>query len=175
MFRVYRSIGGDSTNVGRRQFAARCMAYLMLRAVGTFAPLSNPNSPAQFLAALRTADAGNWTSEGIFGGAYGKVLIWSFEKQNLDGGARPSVDVYIDDGRAGEYAYLPVHWATTTIWNRRNADGLLTHEEPALTETNYAYVKIKNRGTSVANNVIVKGYHCKPSAGVPQPRMVCPV
>jgi hypothetical protein len=78
----------------------------------------------------------------------------------------PPVDVYIDDGRAGEYAYLPVHWATTTIWNRRSADGLAAHEEPALGETNYAYVKIKNRGTSVANNVIVKGYHCKPSAGV---------
>ena len=46
------------------------------------------------------------------------------------------------------------------------------HEEPALLDaagmpaTNYAYVKIKNRGTSVANNVVVKGYHCKPSAGV---------
>ncbi len=167
MFRVYRSIGGDdSTSVSRREFAARCMAYLMLRGVGTLTPLSNPGSPALFLAALLTADALNWTSEGVFGGAYGKVLTWSFEKQNLNGGALPSVDVYIDDGRAGEYAYLPVHWATTTIWNRRNADGLAGHEEPALEETNYAYVKIKNRGTSVASDVIVKGYHCKPSAGV---------
>lgn len=166
MFRVYRSIGGDSTSVGRREFAARCMAYLMLRAVGTLSPVSNPNSPALFLNALLTADAGNWTSEGVFGGAYGKVLTWSFEKQNLNGGVPPSFDVYIDDGRAGEYDYLPVHWATTTIWNRRNADGVAGHEEPALGETNYAYVKIKNRGTWTANNVIVKGYHCKPSAGV---------
>ncbi|CAG0938736.1 hypothetical protein GALLN_00362 [Gallionellaceae bacterium] len=166
MFRVYRSLGGDSTDVGRREFAARCMAYLMLRAVGTLTPMSNPGTPAQFLTALLTADAGNWTSEGIYGGAYGKVFTWSFEKQNLNGGALPSVDVYIDDGRAGEYAYLPVHWATTTIWNRRNADNLAGHQEPALGETNYAYVKIKNRGTSVANNVVVKGYHCKPSAGV---------
>lgn len=166
MFRVYRSIGGDSTNFGRREFAARCMAYLMLRAVGTLTPMSNPGTPAQFLTALLAADALNWTSEGIYGGAYGKVFTWSFEKQNLNGGAKPSVDVYIDDGRAGEYAYLPVHWATTTIWNRRNADNLAGHQEPALGETNYAYVKIKNRGTSVANNVVVKGFHCKPSAGV---------
>jgi hypothetical protein len=166
MFRVYRSIGGDSTSVGRREFAARCMAYLMLRAVGTLTPMSNPNTPALFLAALLTADAGNWTSEGVFGGAYGKVFTWSFEKQNLNGGAKPSVDVYIDDGRAGEYEYLPVHWATTTIWNRRHADDKTTHQEPKLGHTNYAYVRIKNRGTSVANNVIVKGYHCKPAAGV---------
>src|SRR6476660_9741436 len=101
MFRVYRSIGGDSAALGRRQFAARCMAYLMLRAVGTLTPMSNPSSPAQFLTALITADSGNWTSEGIFGGAYNKVLTWSFEKQNLNGGAKPSIDVYIDDGRAG--------------------------------------------------------------------------
>lgn len=181
MFRAYRSIGGDSTSVARREFAARCMAYLMLRAIGTLTPASNPNSPALFLAALLAADAGNWTSEGIFGGAYGKVLTWSFEKQNLNGGALPPVDVYIEDGRAGEYEYLPVHWATTAIWNRRSPDSLTTHEEPALLDaagnpaTNYAYVKIKNRGTSVANNVIVKGYHCKPSAGVLWPNDLQPM
>lgn len=181
MFRAYRSIGGDSTDLGRRQFAARCMAYLMLRAVGTLTPASNPNSPAQFLTALLTADAGNWTSEGIFGGAYGKVLTWAFEKQNLNSGAPPSIDVYIDDGRAGEYQYLPAHWATAAIWNRRNPDGMAGHEEPALLDaigdpaTNYAYVKIKNRGSSVANNVIVKGYHCKPSAGVLWPNDLQPM
>ena len=174
MFRVYRSIGGDSTSVVRREFAARCMAYLMLRAVGTLTPINNPGSSALFLTALLTADALNWISEGIYGGAYGKVLTWSFEKQNLNGGALPSVDVYIDDGRAGEYTYLPVHFATTTIWNRRLPDDTPGHQEPALGETNYAYVKIKNRGTSIANNVIVRGYHCKPSAGVLWPNDLQP-
>jgi hypothetical protein len=175
MFRAYRSIGGDSTSVIRREIAARCMAYLMLRAVGTLTPMSNPASPAQFLAALLTADAANWMLEGRFGGAYGKVLTWSFEKQNLNGGAPPSVDVYIDDGRVGEYQYLPVHWATTTIWNRRMPDGGTTHQEPALGAPNYAYVKIRNRGTSVANNIIVKGYHCRPSAGVLWPNDLQPM
>ena len=168
MFRAYRSIGGDATRFTRREFAARCMAYLMLRAVGTLTPLSNPSSPAQFLNALLNADAGNWTSEGLFGGAYGKVLIWSFEKQNLNDGARPNVDVYIDDGRAGEYPYLPVYWETVAIWNRHMADGLEGHQEPTV-GTNYAYVKIKNRGTSIANNVVVKAYHCKPLAGLVWP------
>jgi hypothetical protein len=83
--------------------------------------------------------------------------------------------VYIDDGRAGEYQFLPVHWATTKIWNRRHADGGTAHEEPALGATNYAYVKVKNRGTSVANNVIVKAYHCKPSAGVLWPNDLQPM
>ncbi|MGE5212979.1 MAG: hypothetical protein ACM3NN_04710, partial [Nitrospirota bacterium] len=71
--------------------------------------------------------------------------------------------------------YLPVHWATTTIWNRRHADGNTTHQEPKLGHTNYAYVKIKNRGTSVANNVVVEGYHCKPAAGVLWPNDLQPM
>lgn len=169
LFRAYRSIGGDSTTLSRKQFAARFMVYLILRAVGTLTPMTNPGLPANFLTALTTADAGDWTSEGYFGGAYGKVLKWAFEKQNLNGGVPPAVDVYIDDGRGGEYQFQPVHWANESIWNRRHPDGGTVHEEPALTETNYAYVKIKNRGTSIANNVIVKGYHCKPSAGVTWP------
>lgn len=174
LFRAYRSIGGDASSLTRRVFAARCMVYLLFRAVGTLTPMTNPSSPAQLLAALQTADAGNWTSEGIFGGAYGKVLRWAFEKQNLDGGAVPPTDVYIDDGRGGEYPYQPVHWATTTIWNRRNPDGMAGHQEPALGESNYAYVKIKNRGSSQAQNVIVKGFHCKPSAGILWPNDLQP-
>ena len=168
LFRVYRSIGGDSSQFSRREFAARCMAYLMLRAVGTLTPMSNPDFPAQFLDALLVADAGNWASEGIFGGAYGKVLTWSFEKQDLNGGEPPNVDVYIDDGRAGEYEYLENHWQTQTVWNRRMPDGVAGHQEPSL-GTNYAYVKIKNRGTSEAKNVVVKAFHCNPLAGLVWP------
>ena len=40
------------------------------------------------------------------------------------------------------------------------------HEEPALGQTNYAYVKVKNRGTKDATNVIVRGFHTKPGAGL---------
>ena len=45
MFRFYRSIGGDLTSLARREFAARAASYLMLRAVSTLTPLSNPNTP----------------------------------------------------------------------------------------------------------------------------------
>ncbi len=164
MFRAYRSIGGDSTQLTRREFSARVMSYLLLRAVGTLSPVSNPGSPAEYLDALLTADAGDWTTEGLFGGAYGKVLTWSFEKQNLNDGDPPPVDVYIDDGRAGEYEYLADFTDTAAIWNRRSPDGVEAHQEPAL-GTNYAYVKVKNRGTSVANNTVVRGFHCMPFAG----------
>jgi hypothetical protein len=174
MFRVYRSIGGDSTSVNRREFAARCMARLMLRTVETLTPVSNPSSPAAFLTSLIAADKDDWTSEGVFGGAYGKVLTWAFAKQNLNNGAPPSVDVYIDDGRGGEYQYQAVHWNTTTIWNRRKPDDKPNHQKPKLGQPNYAYVKIKNRGTQTANNVVVRGYHCKPSAGVLWPNDLQP-
>ncbi len=166
MFRAYRSIGGDAANVNRRAFAARYMTFLMLQAIGLRNSTNNPSSPDDFLHALRDADATDWTSEGVIGGAYRKVLDWAFEKQNLNNGVPPSVDVYIDDGRAGEYQYVPVYWASTTIWNRRKPDGLSGHQAPELGQINHAYVKIRNWGTSVANTVIVRGYHCKPSAGL---------
>ena len=175
MFRAYRSIGGDATSIHRREFAAHVMAFLMLEAIAQLHPTSNPKSPGEFLNALLTADEADWTTEGAFGGAYGKVLHWAFEKQNLHEGAPPSVDVYIDDGRAGEYHYEPVYWASKAIWNRRKPDDLSGHQEPALGKTNYAYVKIKNRGTSVARNIIVRGYRCKPSAGVLWPHDLHPL
>lgn len=179
LFRAYRSIGGDATDIGRRRFAARYMTYLILRTVGTLTPATNPNHARPFANTMIATDALNWTSEGLFGGAYGKVIRWAFEKQGLrfdtpfptagsvtTVGPPPAVDVYIDDGRAGEYPYQPVHWNTTTIWNRKKPDGGLTHQTPKLNKKNYAYVKIKNRGTQTANNVIVRGFHTKPAAGL---------
>lgn len=183
LFRVYRSIGGDSADVGRRRFASRMMMYLILRAVQGLTPATNPAYARDFAAALMATDELNWTSEGVYGGAYGKVLRWSFELQGEyqsplvvrggpgDGavatrGLPPAQDVYIDDGRGGEYGFQPVHWHTTTVWNRRSADGLAGHQEPELGATNYAYVKVKNRGTQTAANTVVRGYHTKPGAGL---------
>jgi hypothetical protein len=186
MFRIYRSIGGDSSSVDRRWFAARTVAYLMLRAIATLTPATNPATAAPFANALLAVDPLNWTSEGIYGGAYGKVIRWSFEKQGLyqapaaptpvvTAGQPPAVDVYIDDGRSGEYSFQPIHWNTTTIWNRRKPDGKPNHQPPKLGQPNYAYVKVKNRGTQTANNVVVRGYHCKPSAGLLWPNDLQPM
>ncbi|WP_330253408.1 hypothetical protein OG874_02005 [Nocardia sp. NBC_00565] len=179
-FRVYRSLGGDSADLNTRRFAARLTAYLMLRAVATLTPPTNPSSVAGWVTALLDADAGDWTSEGMSGGAYGKVIRWAFEQQGLyqptgaptpvtTVGDPPAVDVYIDDGRTGEYEFQPVYWNNPNVWNRRSADSAQTHEEPWLLRTNYAYCRVRNRGTQTASGVRVKAYHCRPGAGLVWP------
>jgi hypothetical protein len=178
LFRLYQSLGGDSTSVARRQFAARYVCYLIFRAVGTLTPATNPSNAIGFASALMTADLGDWTTEGLSGGAYGKVIRWAFEQQALyrapgvpatSVGAPPLVDVYIENGREGGYTFQPVHWNNTRVWNRRSADGLLTHQEPIVGQPNFAYVKVKNRGTQIATNVRVKGFHCNPGTGLTWP------
>jgi len=180
MFRIYLSLGGGSADINTQRFAARVTVYLVLRAIGTLTPATNPATASGFETALETADSGDWVSENITGGAYRKVIRWAFEKQgmfqasgtatpNNNAGAPPAVDVYIDDGRAGEYSYQPVFWDNQNIWNRTSADGGTTHQDPITNRTNYAYVKIKNRGTQAATNVVVKAFHANPAAGLSFP------
>ena len=98
------------------------MAYLILRAVGTLTPAEQSRPTARLPTRSSPPTPATGPSEGVSGGAYGKVIRWSFEKQNAaTRRRRPArrVDVYIDDGRGGEYQYQPVLWNTTTIWNRR--------------------------------------------------------
>jgi hypothetical protein len=179
-FRIYRSLGGDGTNLATRRMAARVAAYLMLRAVNTLTTMTNPANVTGWVQALLDADALDWVSEGWAGGAYGKVIRWAFEKQGLyqalgaptpvtQEGAPPAVDVYIDDGRNGEYQYQRVHWDCQNVWNRRFADGGTLHEEPLLGQPNFCYVRVRNRGTEEATNVVVRGFHCNPGAGLTWP------
>jgi zinc metalloprotease ZmpB len=180
MFRIYQSIGGDSADIAMQRFAARVTCYLMLTAIGTLNPATNPQDAEHFADALMVADAADWASEGLSGGAYKKVIRWAFERQglyqssgaatpnNLEGDP-PAVDVYIEDGRHGEYQFQPNHWSCQAIWNRRHNDGGAVHEEPVVGVTNYAYVNIKNRGTQLATNVTVRAFHCRPSAGLVYP------
>ena len=185
-FRVYRAIGGDSPDLGRRKFASRAMMYLILRAIHNLTPATNPNYARDFADELLAVDRLNWTSEGMVGGAYNKVIRWSFEKQGeyqtplvthndprfhqvATEGAPPGEDVYINDGRDGEYGYQHIYWNTTTIWNRRQPDGGELHQQPMADVNNYAYVKLRNRGTQTANGVKVHGFHCRPSAGISWP------
>ena len=43
------------------------------------------------------------------------------------------------------------------------------HQEPIVGQTNFAYVRIKNRGTQAATNVVVKGFHALPGVGLVYP------
>ncbi|MEO8429124.1 MAG: hypothetical protein ABI651_18690 [Verrucomicrobiota bacterium] len=180
LFRIYRSIGGDSVDHARRVFASRVAAYLILRGVGTLTPATNPGNALGLCNAMMAVDLLNWTSEGLDGGAYNKVIRWAFEKQGLfqpagaptpvvSAGVPPAVDLYIDDGRTGEYQYQAVHWQNGSIWNRNAADGLPGHQEPILGQPNYAYVQIKNRGASTATAITVRGFHSLPGAGLTWP------
>lgn len=179
MFRIYQSLGGDSTDLNKRWQASRVATYLVLNAVGKLTPGTNPASPLGLYNTLVSADADDWTSEGWAGGAYNKVIRWSFEKQGLFqapgspipttvAGAPPAVDLYIDDGRGGEYPYIAAHWNNGSVWNRQAADGLTGHQSAVEGVDNYAYVRVKNRGTTNASGT-VKLYHCLPGAGLTWP------
>lgn len=176
MFRIYHSIGGGSDDLERRKFASRMTMYLILRAIGTLTPATNPQNALNFANALMAVDLLDWTSERLSGGAYNKVIRWSFEKQGLyqppgtprpiaTAGLPPEVDVYIDDGRGGEYQYQPVYWENPSIWNRRAADAGTTHQAPLPGVTNFAYARVKNRGTKPALNVAVSAFQRRPGGG----------
>jgi hypothetical protein len=179
-FRIYRSIGGDSSDLGRRRFASRVATYLILRTTANLTPGTNPASPQVWCEEMQDADLENWTSEGLFGGAYNKVIRWAFEKQGCyqppgapapvtTPGAPPAVDVYLEDGRNGEYQYQSVHWNCQAIWNRNAADGLAGHQNAIDGQPNFVYGKVKNRGTVAANNVNVRAFHSLPGAGLTWP------
>ena len=115
----------------------------------------------------------DWPAAGISGGAYHKVIRWAFEKQGLyqragtrkpnnKVGAPPPVDVYIEDGRHGEYQHQSDYSNCRAIWNRRQRDRGTDHETPIAGVTNYAYVKIKNRGSKTATKVVVRAFYWRP-------------
>lgn len=179
LFRMYQSIGGDASQVSKRWHASRVATYLVLNAVSKLAPGANANTPLQLHDKLVLADADDWTTEGLAGGAYKKLIRWSFEKQGLfqgpgapvptiQPGAPPAVDLYIDDGRGGEYQYIANHWSNASVWNRTVADGLAGQQPGVAGVESYAYVKVKNRGTTTASGT-VKVYHCLPGAGLTWP------
>lgn len=180
LFRLYRSMGGDAASPASKQFAARFATYLIFRTVGTVTPGSTPD-PINFEVLMESADAFDWVAplETLAGGAYHKVIRWAFEKQglfrgvgdpNTSEGRPPDVDVYIEDGRGGEYQYLANHWSCADIWNRLSVgEGGGVHQEPVVGATNFAYVRIRNRGGQPATDVVVKGFHCLPGVGLTYP------
>jgi hypothetical protein len=153
LFRFYQAIDGDAvTGLGavdfvRRQAAADSATYLIAYAICSLGPtVAVPALDADaFADALMQADIGTWSLAtpkqlavapmGRIGGTAHKVIRWAFEKQGLyvtpgapplaDGsGDPPPIDVYIEDGRHGEYPYIP-DWLTDpgAVWNRHQPDG----------------------------------------------------
>lgn len=181
LFRLYRSIGGDAPQLSTQKRAADTAAYLIFKAIGLLS--STTAFPEVFESNMETADKTTASIQGIPGGALHKVVRWAFEKQGLfqpgaapgqgnnvtTEGNPPAVDVYIDDGRGGEYQYLYNHWSCQDMWVRRSADGGTTHQEPFVNQTNFMYVRVKNRGMQTANEVRVDAYHALPGTGLAFP------
>lgn len=171
LFRFYRSIGGDAADLARRKFAARYSAYLIIRAILSLT--TKPRLPEVFVTALVSADRGTTNFEGHPGGVFHKVIRWAFEKQGLfqppdaptpvmTEGDPPAVDVFIEDGRGGEYAFREEPTDARGIWNRLSPDDGRAHETPVAGVPNFAYVRVGNRGRSRAENVVVRGFQSKP-------------
>ena len=181
-FRIYRSMGGDDPDDTVKAAAAQRIVFLIMKAIASLgpSPIVPTPTPDPWETALENADTSTTNFQGVPGGTAHKVIRWGFEQQGLfqpagaptpvtSPGAPPDVDVYVDDGRGGEYPYQLVFWENTDIWNRLAADGGTTHQTPIVNVTNYGYVRVKNRGTQAANNVVVSGFHCRPSAGLTWP------
>jgi len=179
LFRVYRSTGGDDVVRAVQEFAARYLAFLIMKAIGTLTVTTT--NPDVFATALMDADESTINFEGHPGGAWHKVIRWSFEQQGLyqppgaptpvaQPGAPPAVDIYIDDGRVGTYApYLPDFSNTADIWNRHFPDDGSAHEAPLAGFPNYVYVRVRNRGTQAAADVAVKLFQSDPASGLGWP------
>jgi hypothetical protein len=191
LFNLYRSTGGDSPYLDQQVLASRFVLLVMTHGMASL-PLATttPSTAVSYAQALMNADAGLTTPYvmktlsgdivSVPGGAIGKVVRWAFEKQGLyqppgaptpvaTPGAPPDVDVYIQDAFAGQYDYLQDFWENTSIWNLLAPDPATTpadHQTPIVGQSNYAYVNVSNRGTQPASNVVVSGYHCRPSAGL---------
>ncbi|RAH76622.1 hypothetical protein BO86DRAFT_404483 [Aspergillus japonicus CBS 114.51] len=167
LFRLYRAIGGDAIgDINRQNWASRYALYLILGGIATIT--TTMPMPYQYVSAMIAAD--NGTVLGHPGGAVRKVIRWAFEKQGLyhppgtpdpgvvTEGPPPAVDVYIDDGRDGEYDYNLLSDNTPGIWNRHAADEGQANQTPRPGVQNYCYVAVKNRGTGPANRVRVALY-----------------
>ena len=180
-FDIYRSIGGDDPDsINRRWFASRMMTYLILLGISELSEAANAETAQDWCEMLMAMDNENWTSEGLSGGAYNKVIRWAFEQRGLyqpvgapdpvvTPGDPPEVDVYIDDGRQGHYQFQEVHWQNQSMWNRNDDDGLAGHLPAIEGETNYMYGKVKNRGTTASGDVTVRAFHSLPGAGLTWP------
>lgn len=164
LFQFYRLSGGDLLGYrGVQEHAAKWVVKLLLHAIGTLTPATNPQNAEALYIRIKNADLTINSFQGVPGRRHHKILRWCFERQGafqLSGtplpieavGQPPAVDVYINDGRAGGYAPIqPVFWEAPAIWNRRLQDSGLAHESPDAGKNNYLYVRVANRGGTIAN------------------------
>lgn len=170
LFRYYRAIGGDHTDPAVRLAASRYAAFLIFSAVGAMSSVVQPRNAEDLAEDLMDADLAVTELEGLAGGTTHKVVRWAFEQQGAyqppgvprpvtRPGAPPAVDVYVDDGRGGGYdPQGSFQFSSADVWNRRAADAGTTHQEAVAGRQNFLFVRVKNRGTRSAANVVVEAF-----------------
>lgn len=162
-FRLYQALGGDSKDLCRREWAARYTAYLIFFGVGLLTPITNSPNPESWSGTLQLADRNTVDFEGLIGRCIHKVIRWAFEKQNAYGGLPPAVDLFINDGRMGEYQYDGDIYNSPDIWNRHQPDNGVNNQIPIPGQINYAYVIVRNRGTqNSTTRTTIKGFKTSP-------------
>lgn len=181
LFLAYRSLGGAHHDLQAQQFAARYMVFLIFSAVATLTQMAQPLNGEDFADELMDADLAVGDLEGHPGAAVHKVIRWAFEHQGayqppgaatpvVAAGAPRKIDVFIDDGRNGEYDPAPQFVATTAdIWNRHAADGGLTHQDPVEGAANFVYARVRNRGTEEAQNITASAFSTDQQGDRPWP------
>ena len=171
LFRLYRALGGDSADalgnidVLARRAASDFAAMLIMRAIQSMGPASVVPllTVEKFVSVLKEADAATGTfittnaALRRIGGVAQKCIVWAFEKQGLYGGLPPAVDVFIDDGRRGEYTPISM---SGTSWHAMHAieiEDAQNHPIPADFPVSSGdlgvYITVENRG-SVASTAI---------------------
>jgi len=183
LFRLYRALGGDALlgsaapgedepDRPRRRAAADYVTYLIMRAIGTLGPAATiPSTPGVFAGALMCADAetGLFTHGGQQrqGGAVRKVIRWAFERQGLyhdpalpyphNGPGLPEpVDVFLEDGRGGQYWHRPEWQARPeALWVRPAGLAGVGDVGPSAGQPYDLWVRVRNRGTAPAGEVTV--------------------
>jgi hypothetical protein len=185
LFRLYGALGGDALQGlappdeparPRRRAAADYVAYLIMRAIGLLGPVSaTPSTPEVLAGALMCADA----QTGLFtyggqqrqGGAVRKVIRWAFERQGLyqppgtpfprnGPGVPEPVDVFLEDGRTGQYQHV-ADWQTRpgSIWVRPATGPAGSADTPPATgQLHHVWVRAWNRGSAPAQQVAVTAH-----------------
>ncbi len=188
LFRLYRAIGGDATtdlgepDIAVRRRAARHVVHLIVRGLRLLGPSQSvaARTVDDLAHALIQADIGtlDYMADGCrhLGGRIHKVVRWAFERQGLyhppsapapldEPGPAESIDIYIDDGRSGEYGFTgDWHARPDAMWIRHAPDGKESDQPPKTGVDNFVYVRVGNRGTRRATNVTVSAFAAADSA-----------
>jgi hypothetical protein len=196
LFRLYRALGGDTVDGATgepdrraREDAADYTVYLILRAIKLMPAynVSVVETVDQFVTTLIDADIATWpASSGPLkdrvGGWAHKVVRWAFEAQGLYAttnplevinrpGLPPPVDIFIDSGRPdseGPYTrggYMPV----SLDWKGAGPKPWHAAADALKIVAGQIQVDVRNRGSTVANDVTVSVWYIVRPDGAANP------